>query len=353
VTVLKRIALWSLISVLLTINLISLSPEWMERIMDMRTPKKALFPTSRSDCGDLYALSYLKRFGKKGWQAAVVEDTCRAAKNIDLYTINDSYLQNHLEASSLCGVSKVMQSDWNGPSPTVGLDPRKVNILVIETVERYARVRFNNLDWMKHYSISEFELPIVKDGAFENPKTDIEFPIKLFNPHINQNIEFNLFDYRALSPLYEARASLTLDLFNRVAPGVKIVGNGQYLALSETVGGGGSTASNHPIYDQELFQLVKNLNEVRDFYLQKGFSEVYLSIVPNPVHIVDTSFSYNQLIPKIQKYPVLKMPVLDVYSVFKQNNTKVFPRNETHWTNVGLQLWIDRVNGQLKNKGAK
>jgi hypothetical protein len=62
---------------------------------------------------------------------------------------------------------------------------------------------------------------------------------------------------------------------------------------------------------------------------------------------VDTQFAYNQLIPKIQKHPDLKMPVIDIYSIFKQHPIGVFAKNETHWTNEGMQLWIDEVNRTL------
>jgi hypothetical protein len=128
---------------------------------------------------------------------------------------------------------------------------------------------------------------------------------------------------------------------------VTVVGNGEYLVLTETVDGKQSLASNFPILDDELQILVNRLNEIRTFYLEKGFSEVYLSVIPNPVHLVDAQFAYNQLIPKIQKHPDLKIPMIDIYAIFKKNPTMVYAKNETHWTNEGMQLWIDEVNRVL------
>jgi hypothetical protein len=352
----KKIFTRLIILFLTTIYFVSLSPSLMKEIVDVRTKPNALFPSYRVDMGDLYGLSFLKKFGRSGWKPSFIPDTCTSNKNIDLYTISDSYLNNRMTKKAFCGVNNLIQVSWDGAPSTIQLDTQKTNILIIETVERYTCVRFNVIEWMKHFNVNvetqkAIEYTILSDNSskIEEKMTLEDLSKKIFNPNINQNLEFNLFDYKPFLFVWETRAELTQKLFKRLAsPIVSIAANNKYLVLKETADGKQNTASNFPIADVEADKIVENLNEVSTFYRQKGFSEVYLSIIPNPIHIVDTTFNYNQLIPKIQNHKNLKMPIIDVYPVFKENNTLVFHKNESHWTNQGMQFWIDQVNLELK-----
>jgi hypothetical protein len=352
----KKIFTRLMLLFLTTIYFVSLSPSLMKEIVDVRTKPNALFPSYRVDMGDLYCLSFLKKFGRSGWKPSFIPDTCKSNKNIDLYTISDSYLNNRMTKKAFCGVNNLIQVSWDGAPSNIQLDTQKTNILIIETVERYTCVRFNVIEWMKHFNVNveprkAIENTILSDNSskIEEKMTLENLSKKIFNPNINQNLEFNLFDYKPFLFVWETRAELTQKLFKRLAsPIVSIAANNQYLVLKETADGKQNTASNFPIADVEADKIVENLNEVSTFYRQKGFSKVYLSIIPNPIHIVDTTFNYNQLIPKIQNHKNLKMPIIDVYSVFKENNTFVFHKNESHWTNQGMQFWINQVNLELK-----
>jgi hypothetical protein len=351
----KRIFRWIIIGILLAINIVSLSPTCMKKIIEMRANSDSFFSSSRTGMGDLYGMSYLKKFGRSGWKPAFISDNCKAEKNIKLYTISDSYLNNRFTEKAFCGVNQLTQVSWDGSPLTINLDSQKTNILILETVERYACARLSNLDWMKHIKIEEPQKskqnradiqPILKDEKKQALEKLAQF---IFNKNINQNLEFNLFDYKPFLSVWETRAELTQRLFNRLAsPTVSMAANNQYLVLKETIDGKQNTASNFPVSEKDLSKMIDDLNEMRAFYLKKGFSEVYLSIIPNPVHIVDSTFKYNQLIPKIQNNTALNIPVIDIYSVFKKNNNIVFHKNETHWTNQGMQFWIDNVNYELK-----
>jgi hypothetical protein len=352
----KKIFTRLILLFLITIYFVSLSPSLMKEIVALRTKPNALFPSYRVDMGDLYGMSFLKKFGRSGWKPSFIPDTCSANKNIDLYTISDSYLNNRMTKKAFCGVNNLIQVSWDGAPSTIQLDTQKTNILIIETVERYTCARFNVIEWMKHFHVN-----IESQKAQENTVASADFSQNtekitlenlskyFFNPNINQNLEFNLFDYKPFLFVWETRAELTQKLFKRLAsPIVTTAANNQYLVVKETVDGKQNTASNFPISDGETAKIIENLNEVSAFYRQKGFAEVYLSIIPNPIHIVDSTFNYNQLIPKIQNHKNLKMPIIDVYPVFKKNSTLVFPKNESHWTNQGMQFWIDNVNLELK-----
>jgi hypothetical protein len=351
----KRIFRWIIIGILLVINIVSLSPTWMKEIVNMRSNPDSFFSSSRIGMGDLYNMSYLKKFGRSGWKPAFIIDTCEDPQNINLYTISDSYLNNRFTEKAFCGVHQLTQVSWDGGASTIQLDNQKNNILILETVERYACVRLSNLEWMKHFIIEEPRKinqnsdsiqPILKDEKRLSSENVTQY---FFNQKINQNLEFNLFDYKPFLSVWETRAELTQRLFNRLASStVSMAANNQYLVLKETIDGKQNTASNFPVSEKDLSKMIDNLNEMRAFYLKKGFSEVYLSIIPNPVHIVDSTFNYNQLIPKIQNHIASKTPIIDIYSVFKKNSAIVFHKNETHWTNRGMQFWIDNVNYELK-----
>lgn len=342
----KRLHIRLLIGALLAINAVSLSPYLMEQIVDFRKKRDSPLPSTQSGMGDLYGLTYLKKFGRAGWRPAFAENTCKNAKNIDLYLLSDSYLHKRVTEKAFCGVANIRHALWDGDYPFVQLDSQKTNILILETVERYCRVRANSVSWMCHFHVGIAPKQDINASKWSDWFTTESIKKYLFNPNINQNLDFNLFDYKPFLPLYETRAALNYGLFDRLNPLVSVAASGEYLVLTETLSGK-ENAPDAPISEKELSFMVDNLNEVREFYLKKGFSDVYFSIIPNPVHIVDSQFSYNNLIPKIQEHPNLKIPVINIYPIFKNNSTVVFPKNETHWTNVGMQLWINEVNKTL------
>ena len=73
--------------------------------------------------------------------------------------------------------------------------------------------------------------------------------------------------------------------------------------------------------------------------------------IPNAVTIDDPGIGkYNNLINKIQNNDGLRVPVIDIFSVFqKVNNPKsLYRKSDTHWNAKGFSLWIDNVNIFLK-----
>ena len=86
----------------------------------------------------------------------------------------------------------------------------------------------------------------------------------------------------------------------------------------------------------------------------KGFDEIYLAIIPNPVTIINPTLSnYNELIPTIHKVDTLRMKILDIYSIFKQNPSAYYAKSDSHWNSAGLQLWLDGFNKRLKDISKK
>jgi hypothetical protein len=74
-------------------------------------------------------------------------------------------------------------------------------------------------------------------------------------------------------------------------------------------------------------------------------------MVPNPVTIIEPLlYKYNELIPRIQKNKNLKVPMIDVYSAFKEYShpDSLYFQSDTHWNSIGFNIWAGKMNGYLK-----
>ena len=136
-------------------------------------------------------------------------------------------------------------------------------------------------------------------------------------------------------------------LFSRADGSVVISNDRNYLFFTETVVKDRNSGSYCPVGMDEIDGIVSNLNTIYDHYKAGGFNEVYLSIIPNPVTILQHT-GYNNLIPLIQNHPKLKMKCIDSYSVFMNIPGDYYLRGDTHWNKNGKQTWIDLVNKTLE-----
>jgi len=66
--------------------------------------------------------------------------------------------------------------------------------------------------------------------------------------------------------------------------------------------------------------ICNTLNSVYCYYKTKGFEEIYLAIIPNPVTMINPQLgNYNGLIPKLYAVDSLKMRIIDVYTIYAKN----------------------------------
>ena len=99
---------------------------------------------------------------------------------------------------------------------------------------------------------------------------------------------------------------------------------------------------------------IKNINKTKTKYLQAGFDDVYLSIIPNKVSILSPELgNYNHLIERIQKDERLETPIIDTYSIFKKSPQKYYLKSDTHWTCDGREVWLQKVNIILNDSNTK
>jgi hypothetical protein len=143
--------------------------------------------------------------------------------------------------------------------------------------------------------------------------------------------------------MFECKAAINYYVFNRAAEGVVISDDKRYLFFKETMDKGGTRSSFSGIGADEITLIVNNLNTIYDHYRKCGFTEVYFSMIPNPVTILQPK-GYNNLIPAIQNDPRLRMKLIDIYTAFKNSKEDLYLHADTHWNIKGKQMWVDSIN---------
>ncbi len=352
----RIIGLWVLVFAVF-IFIISAVSEFTFFFFQLRLSPKALnswWGSDKGGSGDLYGLTSLPQFRNTNpaeKQYAVKAPNCTAdAKSYNIYALSDSYTEGIFSnPKNFCGAD---QSDFvsfsNRNILPVYLEKTKKNILVIECVERDVRTNLANTDYLLHF------LQISKEKLNDEPaggnKHRFHFNFKIKNA--DADYESNLWDYRFLRPLKKLKAKMYFNWFNRTYRDAVVSPDGKYLLYEPTVDTASVHCSYRPISNQEINGLINGLNQVYDHYKKAGFEEIYLSIIPNPVTVLYPDYKglqYNQLIPKIENDPYLKLKVFDTYRLFKNSaeKDKIYQRADTHWTAFGSQLWLDEFNKQL------
>lgn len=321
---------------------LSLHSPFMEWWALYRTYTLSAAP-ARARYGDLYSMSFLPGYVDTAFLPLKKYDQ---PGNTDLYIIHDSYLADKLDKTNFKYINRLVTSDFRNGSTTFKLDDGRRNILIIECSERSIAWRLTdtaNLFLRMHPALPDYDPGIVEPG------TDEFLMSLLFNPNINQNLEFSLYDYEWFIPIKEAKAWINYSLFKKLPPDVTISTNEKYLLLNETVDPRSNISSFAPLDRSYLDYVIKCQNYILQHCTKVGFDEVYFSLIPNPVTILDPNrMAYNHKIEFVEQNPQLKARVISVYSVFQNTNQQIYRRDDTHWNGRGIQLWVDEVNKRLK-----
>lgn len=331
----------------------STSKSAMQYISDKRD-NETWWGTYQGLNGDLVSMSYLdfvtKFRRKKDYRQN--KATYDGKKNTVLYIHGDSY-SRRLGDSSFAGVCQLKLIDRNH-GLNYHLDSTKRNILIFEITERYTRNYFGTLKIFDQLCDSVIKRKNIAyntttyAGAMQAsalPNIGID---DFFNKYINQNLQCNLFNYNFIMPMFESKAALNYYVFNRASGDVVISQDKQFLFLKQTTVDYGTESASVPVSDEEIDQLVDNFNAIYDHYRQNGFDEVFLSIIPNPITVLEPR-GYNQLIPRIQHSPRLRMKIIDAYSMLQGKGETAFYRGDTHWNREGRQIWLDSINHIVTN----
>ncbi|RVU02366.1 hypothetical protein EOD41_00035 [Mucilaginibacter limnophilus] len=329
----------------------------MLQYFNYRVKLNSVFGTDRSRYGDLYGLSYLPDFKKDDpLDTAAYPDTVRGVKrDINLYVLCNSYIYAFVKTEAIfAGVKRY----WFGrpglfDDPVVKFDSTERNVLLLQSTEHF----LHNLTIPGLLTGSLVTTPSKSKvdtlpSEFEKKVNVAKLPVNnmLFNPRIHETLEFNLFDYRFLTPLKELKAQITYKWFNRTDHAVRISSDKKYLFMASSVDTSNNSSSFKKVTDQEINEYVMLLNQAYDHYKSLGFDEVYLSIIPSAVTILAPNMGeYNNIIPRIQNHPDLKMPYIDIYKKFRYSKESIYQTSDMHWNYNGFRIWVNEFNKTLQN----
>lgn len=350
----KKIILFILALILTTVYIITAKSSLMVKLMPGKNISTSLLGSDRYYWGDLYGMSYLKEY--KIRQESYYPDSVnfKGKGNTNLYMICDSYVWAFIkDGSSFANVNKMEYKRWLYPGNiSEKLDEKKSNILIIELSERNIRLFLkNNKELYDKVYLYKDGLPEVNPFKLTLKDRLLEFS---FKPLGNQNVDNNLFDFRFLTPVKELKATLNYSLFERTDVDVDVSTDKQYLFYSITVEPDLITSSFHPYSEKELSDIIEILNNAYSYYKSQGADEVYLSIIPNPVSILEPGRgNYNNIIERIENFPGRKIKTINITQRFKKYNGQIYNKSDSHWTYRGFYIWVDEVNSHLKNINRK
>lgn len=338
----KKIRLYIFSFLFLLLFVLSQSTSFMEWWADYRV-QKLHAPYTRVRYGDIYSSCFLPQFMDTTHKKLREYKTTKT--NIDLYMLHDSYLGGQIKKENFIGVDKLILSDFRGEGVCACLNRKKKNILIIECSERMAdwRLTDTSLSYPKLYTKRTKTLKNIPRQKKEKSLLKI-----FFNPFINQNLEFILFDYEFFKLLKETKAKTNFKTFDKLPADIAVSSDKKYLLLNETIDLQRFESSFRWLSNPDIDNIVYLINLTEIHYKNLGFDEVYFSIIPNPVSIIDTErYLYNYKISRIKNTIWLNAKFIDVFDIFKKSKKRVYRRDDSHWNNYGLQLWVDQVNSKL------
>ena len=121
------------------------------------------------------------------------------------------------------------------------------------------------------------------------------------------------------------------------------------MLLNETVDPANVASSFRYIPSEEIDFMASRMSIITQHYKNLGFSDIYFAMIPNPASIIDFNrLGYNHKIERIENTGYwFNMKFIDVYTIFKKNKKQIYRRDDSHWNNYGVRLWVDEVNRKL------
>lgn len=284
--------------------------------------------------GDTYRLCNLKAY-KQQVPLPLNSKTPPSKPKVHVSLIGDSFSWKISRSDYQSGT--FTHSTWRRPIPPADPNAEK-NILIFETTERFCRERFGD--------ISHF----VENKRKREDTTTMDKLKKVFSFNAEDNLQSILFFDPISLFLREQKAAINQQWFGRIDENVYISSNSKHLYIKETIDTTEITSSFKYLSDAEVNAMVSNLNALFDLAKKEGYNEVYLSIPPNKVSVMDPDFEglqYNQLIVRVEQHPALSMPVIPVISWITADDYYI---SDTHWNRKGIEKWMRLVNQIIENQ---
>jgi hypothetical protein len=359
---------------------VSCNKKLTEKLNAFKTDAIPAFQSDKWQYGDLYGMSYLPYFRKhRETKDTIHPIACRPDHKIDLYTICDSYLWGFFPSEKFyCNVDKLTIVKINdGRGLKVRLNSSKVNVLLLELSERNVRGTLGMPssvdDLISAQDGPETATSSTEESTPGNAKKEIaswKFKVRtvlermkkmrsdvfdfIFNNKINSNIESNFWEISLFTPIKEFKSNINYKLFNKVNNNVKVSKDGKQLFYTPTIDTSDWMSSFKSLSETEKDSLVRRFNRIYIKGKSLGFDKIYISIIPNPVSIIDPHYDglvYNDIVNRIQNDRNIKIPYLDIVPTFKVLKSKAYSPSDTHWSQYGAHIWLNKFNSELNKIG--
>ncbi len=291
--------------------------------------------------GDLYRLSYLPYFKEKAIKCPANQNNNKKS-NVHLYIIGDSFGEkSKMNYNNFASLNTTFVH-WEKPT-TISLDTSVKNILLLESVERSMKIHFKKQS-------NEIQTRISSKKLVENISeiSFVESWINTFTKNTKATEErlwHTLLNYDFVLNFRELKAKIDLKLFDRKSANYNLSADNKQIFYFEEADINCPNSAFYKVSDKEVNKIVEVINNDLIHYKKAGFDQVYLSIIPNKVSILQSNLSdYNHLLERIQKHKSLYMATINTYDIYTKNPEGIYLKSDTHWTCQGSGIWQNLVN---------
>ncbi len=333
---------WAVIGVLLLIYATGVSPELFHRAIE-----RGMLADPEAE-GDLYKFSRLAKFRTiRDLHCDPPEDAGAMIPYKSVVVLGDSFIdiqKNDLERFFEERGVAFRYVSYNRSSVWLLEPDAAPSAAVLEIAERGVRGRYNVFETER---LRNFQVPTAETGALHGALSRLR--LKIFPPDgVSERFDELLSNSTGVRAAIELKAKLTYRLFGRTHPKVIVSRSGETLFFTEEYDRTLVSSSFSPLDDAEVEHLAENINAIYSKLKAKGFSEVFLSIVPNKVSVEDPAAGrYNHLIERLQQTEALVMPSIDAYTPMKAAAGPLYYSGDTHWNCEGRRIWVKALTQAL------
>ena len=345
----KKILAWICICLSIGIYVISDSESLMKWVAVNRYKSEAFWGSDHHRYGDLFGLCYLRNFkrAKESDSFKIPGPGCNKPRNINIYSLVDSYVFGYdFKEDIFCGVKSFQEARWYYDDRRLRLpvpDKTCKNIILICCNERNA---FKYLADTQQIFGQLF--PAGEPITYHYKK----FWNKVYNYNLDENLEFNLFDYRFLTPVRELKADLNYHLFHRTDQQVVLSNDKQMLIFVDAMDSTAPGGYTYQVSDARINYIVNCLLKARKHYLKLGFDDVVINITPSPPAVIyENNPAYNHLLNRILTDPRIAPFCFNIRPAFNGTGELYFLQSDSHWNKAGFRIWVDGLNQYLLSKG--
>jgi hypothetical protein len=307
--------------------------------------------------GDLYAITHLPQFREVAFNqntTLTIPTTNKTKKYAaNLFVLGDSFTQPIDSQHYLA--QEVMFSRIGVESKKVELDTNKLNILIVENIERGISYRLNDEETAKLFlGLQGFYTPAF-EATYQKSVDTKTSVMNDFGGHNHEEVyQRLLFNHRIFGKIKELKAYLNYKFFGRVEGNHIVSADGKHLFYYDEANTNPEIlSSSYSKFDTtQLANYTNNIYRVNQHYKSMGFDEVVFVFVPNKATICAPNEHYNHKIERIKATLKHTISYIDLYESMK-GKPELYHLGDGHWNAKGKALFVGKVNEFLKNRTAK